>query len=54
MIHGTLVEQPGDKHVGLRHDLLDGGRVLPAPRVRRSEEHTSELQSRIRISYAVF
>src|SRR3546814_4792175 len=26
----------------------------PAPRARRSEEHTSELQSLMRISYAVF
>src|SRR3546814_8417803 len=26
----------------------------PAPRQRRSEEHTSELQSLMRISYAVF
>src|SRR3546814_7277918 len=27
---------------------------VPAPRPRRSEEHTSELQSLMRISYAVF
>src|SRR3546814_8554291 len=32
------------------------GRLLPSPHpyVRRSEEHTSELQSLMRISYAVF
>src|SRR3546814_1587483 len=29
-------------------------RVRPHPRARRSEEHTSELQSLMRISYAVF
>src|SRR3546814_3467907 len=36
----------------------DGGRgephLPPPPRTRRSEEHTSELQSLMRISYAVF
>src|SRR3546814_14005288 len=29
-------------------------RVLPGPQRQRSEEHTSELQSLMRISYAVF
>src|SRR3546814_2283252 len=29
-------------------------RCPPAPPIRRSEEHTSELQSLMRISYAVF
>src|SRR3546814_2803842 len=33
----------------LKHDL-----ILAASRVRRSEEHTSALQSLLRISYAVF
>src|SRR3546814_6923389 len=34
---------------------VDGGRVGPvAARDQRSEEHTSELQSLMRISYAVF
>src|SRR3546814_8137638 len=32
----------------------DAGRAAPAGRDRRSEEHTSELQSLMRISYAVF
>src|SRR3546814_5437559 len=31
-----------------------GGRDLPVGFCRRSEEHTSELQSLMRISYAVF
>src|SRR3546814_2808131 len=37
---------------------LEGGRILPTRHrrqgARRSEEHTSELQSLMRISYAVF
>src|SRR3546814_1826922 len=40
-------EQPG------RGDL-DRPRALPTGRPPRSEEHTSELQSLMRISYAVF
>src|SRR3546814_4340822 len=36
----------------VRHLLLGRARVLPA--LHRSEEHTSELQSLMRISYAVF
>src|SRR3546814_6394882 len=32
----------------------DGGRLARTHRLRRSEEHTSELQSLMRISYAVF
>src|SRR3546814_2135006 len=31
-----------------------GARILPQPIPTRSEEHTSELQSLMRISYAVF
>src|SRR3546814_1318508 len=34
-------------------DLAEGGMVAGEP-VQRSEEHTSELQSLMRISYAVF
>src|SRR3546814_7513418 len=37
---------------GLFHCLLDGHRNRPV--AARSEEHTSELQSLMRISYAVF
>src|SRR3546814_7047338 len=37
---------------GLLH--IDLKRPMPAPQVRRSEEHTSELQSLMRNSYAVF
>src|SRR3546814_1612499 len=37
-----------------REDLVDIARRLDADRRQRSEEHTSELQSLMRISYAVF
>src|SRR3546814_9668449 len=38
-----------------RHGAPDGLAVgVPRPRLGRSEEHTSELQSLMRISYAVF
>src|SRR3546814_9330531 len=33
---------------------IEAGRSCPRDRERRSEEHTSELQSLMRISYAVF
>src|SRR3546814_3346407 len=36
------------------HLFLDLARQQAEPLVRRSEEHTSELQSLMRISYAVF
>src|SRR3546814_2438918 len=38
-------------HLGL---VLIAGLYLPPPMVAKSEEHTSELQSLMRISYAVF
>src|SRR3546814_4648043 len=47
----TLVDQFHEAHVVAAHGL--GDRVPAAPGVR-SEEHTSELQSLMRISYAVF
>src|SRR3546814_1449724 len=37
-----------------RHGLGHIGHHLSQPRTKRSEEHTSELQSLMRISYAVF
>src|SRR3546814_18961378 len=50
--HGAVV--PGDdggaRGHGLNHDQPEG----LGPVDRRSEEHTSELQSLMRISYAVF
>src|SRR3546814_7517454 len=42
----------GDRESGLRNDPDRHGIRLPAR--RRSEEHTSEPQSLMRISYAVF
>src|SRR3546814_6728785 len=51
----------GAKDVGAGHRLVHGDDLEPlhrrlqrADRVDRSEEHTSELQSLMRISYAVF
>src|SRR3546814_3945349 len=56
----TRADDAGGHHPGLgdrrslgrQADLLDG--YLHAGQCRRSEEHTSELQSLMRISYAVF
>src|SRR3546814_3954487 len=45
---GALSRQPQDLAFGV------GGRVTDAHVHQRSEEHTSELQSLMRISYAVF
>src|SRR3546814_1654504 len=39
---------------GERRSAVVGRQKLPAPGEGRSEEHTSELQSLMRISYAVF
>src|SRR3546814_8495849 len=36
------------------HEVIAGSRRLAALKALRSEEHTSELQSLMRISYAVF
>src|SRR3546814_2334920 len=40
--------------VMLREPYIAAGSVAPVPWPKRSEEHTSELQSLMRISYAVF
>src|SRR3546814_2112884 len=51
-LHAAFEERPaGPEHHGDREHELD-----PGPRLdrQRSEEHTSELQSLMRISYAVF
>src|SRR3546814_4995236 len=44
-----LIGKPSDTHCGMPHDRRGNARLLD-----RSEEHTSELQSLMRISYAVF
>src|SRR3546814_1528602 len=49
--HGMAVWQAGLQHLGSRTIGLDG---VVAQQDNRSEEHTSELQSLMRISYAVF
>src|SRR3546814_1651971 len=43
-----------DDHLGLRHRALAHIHALARDLAQRSEEHTSELQSLMRISYAVF
>src|SRR3546814_1889790 len=54
---GTAVERNGrarpHRRSGCRDDAGTGRMVAPQP-AGRSEEHTSELQSLMRISYAVF
>src|SRR3546814_3800141 len=54
---GTVVLRATEHEDGVRIDVCDGGPgIVPQDRLRifRSEEHTSELQSLMRISYAVF
>src|SRR3546814_2363297 len=57
---GAAAEELGRRWVGVDHHqvLLEGASLRPqfenAPGYERSEEHTSELQSLMRISYAVF
>src|SRR3546814_6416836 len=51
----TAVRPAGDgDDLGTRSDRRHETAALSCPRLRRSEEHTSELQSLMRISYAVF
>src|SRR3546814_4618680 len=59
--HAELAANVGDQlqHLGLDGDVERGGRLVGDQQLRpagqrRSEEHTSELQSLMRISYAVF
>src|SRR3546814_7936917 len=60
-------ESPSNRHLVVRAGVAEGGEALlrrgrprgltgcrPTGRLARSEEHTSELQSLMRISYAVF
>src|SRR3546814_3550797 len=51
------LQEPGvgrERAVRLREAVLSADRALDAVDRERSEEHTSELQSLMRISYAVF
>src|SRR3546814_12412281 len=52
----TLPRRRGDHLLNERvdHRVLHPGEIAAAGPVGRSEEHTSELQSLMRISYAVF
>src|SRR3546814_4131323 len=51
----SVPDADGFSDEGRRHSPLRSlARTIPADEERRSEEHTSELQSLMRISYAVF
>src|SRR3546814_19633270 len=50
----ALVNQVGQGEDRVAHDHRRVGRIENDDRAARSEEHTSELQSLMRISYAVF
>src|SRR3546814_14976071 len=50
----TLSAQDHCNALALRHALRSFLQLAPAERADGSEEHTSELQSLMRISYAVF
>src|SRR3546814_4906569 len=54
--HNTRCQRQGEVHVPIGLARSDSGHARPTGTARpdRSEEHTSELQSLIRISYAVF
>src|SRR3546814_4870490 len=54
MIGGDALLRGGDLHVGAEVTGEGTEIVIRAQGSRRSEEHTSELQSLMRISYAVF
>src|SRR3546814_4484383 len=51
--HDTAAHRHGEARIGLRK-RPERGRRRQARDLARSEEHTSELQSLMRISYAVF
>src|SRR3546814_2877685 len=52
---GRMLNGPGWKHLGLNPPRTAAETpLLPLEDEERSEEHTSELQSLMRISYAVF
>src|SRR3546814_9456307 len=56
IIAGFMAADAGSVELGSRPVLVDGRSRVPTRErnIGRSEEHTSELQSLMRISYAVF
>src|SRR3546814_5512314 len=57
--HEPCIAAPLSQHAFHRYSTYEalvrgGDKTLTAEKCRRSEEHTSELQSLMRISYAVF
>src|SRR3546814_2612035 len=53
-LDGVIAHPAASAFTGLQLVLLGFLLALPIPFTNRSEEHTSELQSLMRISYAVF
>src|SRR3546814_5209186 len=53
-LNGTRTLRPESAHTGVKGILHGIGEYIGRQHQRRSEEHTSELQSLMRISYAVF
>src|SRR3546814_7541642 len=53
-IRGALAQGQGRTFGRYHQDHRQGRQAASRPRAARSEEHTSELQSLMRISYAVF
>src|SRR3546814_5793571 len=53
-LQGRQAAPAAGDHAALQEREGQSGRGLPADAAPRSEEHTSELQSLMRISYAVF
>src|SRR3546814_1162098 len=51
---GAIVTALGQMNVPYKFSENGGAILVPADKVYRSEEHTSELQSLMRISYALF
>src|SRR3546814_6994628 len=54
MAQGVIHQHNGKQRFGNRRRAYAYAGIVPAQSLHRSEEHTSELQSLMRISYAVF
>src|SRR3546814_9087631 len=52
--HGEIVAKIEQQRIARFEEVLEHGRLVSLARLARSEAHTSELPSLMRISYAVF